>query len=422
MPESTCLHIQDRHSGPIRVVEIPWMTVRIGRAAYCEVRLTEAGLADEVCRLQRRGRSWNLVPLSLKGGPILVQDRSIEGPHPLPFDVPFRIGGSCLTLRQNRGAEPDWGMYEAPRPATREQPWAAAEPVAERPHMAELHVDDPPTPPYGCGPDPPPQRGEGLMIFPSPLVGEGQGGGGRRAEVAAAPGQPPDPPARPKTAPVNPWEARWKAAGARLPGAPGRPPKVARTQPFHASDRYPDVPLKEPSVARPRPAEPPVPPPSRGFSTEPPAAGRPDTRHLPPSRRPRGSTAISRPGPLPGPTPQAGPVRQARGLRGGAGASVPGPRPGAGHRLAEPDPPRDASRAGHQPPRAAGAGSRGRARTGAGAPAALRRHRRRSPRGARAGRRVGDAWRPGSSRSSCQTPSRRGPDPKKLKTRTYPHS
>ena len=67
MPESTCLHIQDRPSGPIRVVELPWMTVRIGRAAYCEVRLDEAGLADEVCRLQRRGRTWNLVPLSLKG-------------------------------------------------------------------------------------------------------------------------------------------------------------------------------------------------------------------------------------------------------------------------------------------------------------------------------------------------------------------
>ena len=42
MPESTCLHIQDRPSGPIRVVEIPWLTVRIGRASYCEVRLDEA--------------------------------------------------------------------------------------------------------------------------------------------------------------------------------------------------------------------------------------------------------------------------------------------------------------------------------------------------------------------------------------------
>ena len=40
MPESTCLHIQDHETGPIRVVDIPWISVRIGRAAYCEVRLT----------------------------------------------------------------------------------------------------------------------------------------------------------------------------------------------------------------------------------------------------------------------------------------------------------------------------------------------------------------------------------------------
>ena len=41
MPESTCLHIQDRESGPIRVVELPWISVRIGRAAFCEVRLAD---------------------------------------------------------------------------------------------------------------------------------------------------------------------------------------------------------------------------------------------------------------------------------------------------------------------------------------------------------------------------------------------
>ena len=30
---------------------------------------------------------------------------------PLPFDVPFRVGRYCLTLRQDRAAEPDWEMY-----------------------------------------------------------------------------------------------------------------------------------------------------------------------------------------------------------------------------------------------------------------------------------------------------------------------
>src|SRR5271155_229117 len=60
MSESTCLHIQDRESGPIRVVELAWISVRIGRAAYCEVRLSEHDLADLACRLKRRGNSWHL--------------------------------------------------------------------------------------------------------------------------------------------------------------------------------------------------------------------------------------------------------------------------------------------------------------------------------------------------------------------------
>ena len=65
MTESTWLHIQDRESGPIRVVELPWISVRIGRAAHCEVRLTEHELPDEVCRLQRganRGASYRPNP------------------------------------------------------------------------------------------------------------------------------------------------------------------------------------------------------------------------------------------------------------------------------------------------------------------------------------------------------------------------
>ena len=55
MPESTCLHIQDRESGPIRVVELPWISVRIGRAAFCEVRLADPDWPTEACRLTPRG-------------------------------------------------------------------------------------------------------------------------------------------------------------------------------------------------------------------------------------------------------------------------------------------------------------------------------------------------------------------------------
>ena len=97
MPESTCLHIQGRESGPIRVVELPWISVRIGRAAYCEVQLAEHDLAEEACRLQRRGRSWHLVPVAARS-PVLLEGRPVDGACPLPFDVPFSIGPYCLTL------------------------------------------------------------------------------------------------------------------------------------------------------------------------------------------------------------------------------------------------------------------------------------------------------------------------------------
>src|SRR6266446_2923841 len=55
MPETACLHIQARDSDPIRVVELAGVSVRIGRASYCEVRLPAPELADEECCLRRRG-------------------------------------------------------------------------------------------------------------------------------------------------------------------------------------------------------------------------------------------------------------------------------------------------------------------------------------------------------------------------------
>src|SRR5262249_12702691 len=107
MPESTCLHIQDRESGPIRVVELPWIAARAGGAARCEARLPDADVADEACRLPGRGRTWSLVPASGSSA-IVFEGRPLDGPCPLPFDVPFRMGPYCLTLRQDITAEPDW--------------------------------------------------------------------------------------------------------------------------------------------------------------------------------------------------------------------------------------------------------------------------------------------------------------------------
>lgn len=105
MPEATYLHIQVRESGVIRVLEIPWISVRIGRARFCEVRLEEEDLPEQVCRLQRRGRLWHLIPFSSKAL-LFVQDEPVYAPCALPMNLPFRIGSVVLTLRQNQVANP----------------------------------------------------------------------------------------------------------------------------------------------------------------------------------------------------------------------------------------------------------------------------------------------------------------------------
>ena len=141
MTESTCLHIQDRESGPIRVVELPWISVRIGRAAHCEVRLTEHDLPDEVCRLQRRGQSWRLLPAQAES-PVLIEGRRPGGSCLLPFNLPFRVGQYCLTLRQDRAAEPDWEIYSGPaqkQPAEAQIRIEAGHSTADQPGPPRSH-------------------------------------------------------------------------------------------------------------------------------------------------------------------------------------------------------------------------------------------------------------------------------------------
>lgn len=243
MPESICLHIQDRESGPIRVVEIPWISVRIGCAAYCEVRLADLALAEEACRLQRRGRTWHLVPLGPKGS-ILVQDRPIEGPYPLPFDVPFRIGSICFTLRQNRSSDPDWEMYRTLSSAQDRRPMSinplsVSLPAVER-----------------CIASIAPPRSQRDIVHESSIP------------LAPRIESPLERSTSPR--PVNPWEARWKAAGARLQAERKQPLPPGRPHPSPPADRYQSVPLKEPSVPLSRKAEPAVSPSrSREFSTHP---------------------------------------------------------------------------------------------------------------------------------------------------------
>lgn len=145
MPETACLHIQARDSDPVRVVEIPGTSVRIGRASFCEVRLAEPDLAEEECRLRRKGGQWQLVP-SRGSGFVWIDGRSVEETCALPFDVPFRVGEHWLTLRPN-GSAPSWGSYQVPTPATAatvvddiraERPAGASEPAdISRPAAAD---------------------------------------------------------------------------------------------------------------------------------------------------------------------------------------------------------------------------------------------------------------------------------------------
>jgi len=258
MPESICLHIQDRESGPIRVVELPWISVRIGCAAYCEVRLADCELAEEACRLQRRGRTWHLVPLGPKGS-VLVQDRPLEGPCPLPFDVSFRVGSICFTLRQNRSSDPDWEMYRTLSSAQHSRS------VSINPLLSSLPAVErciaPIAPPRGI------VHESSIPLAPrieSPL------------ERSTSP------------RPVNPWEARWKAAGARLRTDRKQPLPPGRPHPSPPVDSCQSVPLKEPSVPLSMKAEPAVSPSqARGFSTHPLTPAAAPGYPVPPSIWPR---------------------------------------------------------------------------------------------------------------------------------------
>ncbi len=226
MTKSTCLHIQDRESGPIRVVEIPWISVRIGHAAYCEVRLSERNLADVACWLKRRGKSWHLVPVATPS-PVWFEGRPLDGTCLLPYDVPFHVGGYCLTLRQDQTAQPDWGMYGKPNPRPLEEARPAvdlSEPMtahalgdatAAADSLPEDRTSEPAPPRATEGPDP------STMPNPSP------------AEILK-----------------HRWETRWRAAGVEIQArAAGYSPAGEPARPAYGAG-FESVPLKEARIPR----------------------------------------------------------------------------------------------------------------------------------------------------------------------------
>ena len=243
MPKSTSLHIQDQESSQIRVVEIPWITVRVGRAAYCEVRLPDGDVAEEACRLQRRGQGWHLIPLG-PAGSIMLQGRPVDGPQPLPFDVPFCVGSWSMTLQESSPTDPERSLgctLTSRRPASARAPtMAPSSPAVALEVRPSERMTEWPTPPMLTTSFSPlaseVRPSERMTERPiPPAVPESSS---KAALLAEAPAVAPEP------VPINPWEARWRAAGDRLQSLAKRPERAAEPRSFRSPDRYQGVPLK----------------------------------------------------------------------------------------------------------------------------------------------------------------------------------
>jgi tetratricopeptide (TPR) repeat protein len=260
MAESSCLHIQEKQSGPIRVIALPWLWARVGRASYCEIRLNGEDLPDEVCRLQRKGRTWYVLATSTEHQ-VVLGGREVRGSSPLPFDVPIEAAGHRLTLRPDISFEPVWEIasdpslpvvdqFEATIAAASQEP-AVVEPViavsSTMCNSAEVVTPGPVEKPSVPG---------------TPVSASSQhrrGGLGealRRAELAGLPGDRVTSSARPKenrppsaglAHHANRWEAKWRAASAEIRNRPKPEPVV------------PAVERKVPKTFVPPPSQPLVP-------------------------------------------------------------------------------------------------------------------------------------------------------------------
>ena len=280
MPDTSCLHIQDLGTGPIRVVDIPWISVRIGSAAYCEVRLTEDDLADEACRLYRRGQSWHIVPVAAKGK-VLLNDRPVTASCPLSFDVPFRVGRYYLTLRHDRATEPVWEMH--PSPAVQERSWST--PAFEPLYREVEHVER--SEPVAASL---PQIA--AAVAPTRQPRETAHALDAGAEAAAASVR-------------ERWETRWRAAGAELKARAQHLKARAEPNERAVPAGFDTAPLKVRPVPRAQPAPVPrVQPPTRPIPirevtkvesrwTAPSAA--PTARPFPAESTPEEQTAIEAP-------------------------------------------------------------------------------------------------------------------------------
>ena len=128
MPELASLQIQLEETGPVRIVVLPRVSVRIGRAAYCDVRVPGVDVADEACRLRRQGNGWQLVPIGKKRGSVSMDGRIVDEPTPIEFGMSFHVGKALLTLqsasrssliRGDAAGVETWGGVESQRRGAR---------------------------------------------------------------------------------------------------------------------------------------------------------------------------------------------------------------------------------------------------------------------------------------------------------------
>ena len=132
MPQTASLHIQARETDPIRVVELNGYSTRIGRATFCDVRLPDATLSDEVCRIRFRSGAWQIIPIGPKGA-VWLDGEVLDQPRALAFDATFRVGSQWITLREHEDPTPTVGHWSARRgdwiPSHSHSPASAIEPL-----------------------------------------------------------------------------------------------------------------------------------------------------------------------------------------------------------------------------------------------------------------------------------------------------
>ncbi|MFO0910192.1 MAG: hypothetical protein U0794_17925 [Isosphaeraceae bacterium] len=122
MPEPASLHIQSQESDTVRVVDLHGGSIRIGRAVFCDVRIADPDLADEECRLLRRGGAWQLVPARGRTS-VTWGSKPLTQPCALRFGESFDVGPLRLTLHK-AGALPLWETpsvvppHHAPAPSS----------------------------------------------------------------------------------------------------------------------------------------------------------------------------------------------------------------------------------------------------------------------------------------------------------------